>query len=78
MTIVNTLTTHSTGKPVTIGKPTPNNRVYILDDNMEQVPVGEIGIMWAGGKGITNGYIGLPELNFKKYTVDKFAKDGYV
>ena len=76
VTIVNTLTTHVPGKPVSIGKPTPNNNVYILDDNMEPVPFGEIGVMWAGGKGISNGYVGLPELNFKRFTVDKFAKDG--
>lgn len=76
VTIVNTLTTHVPGRPVSIGKPTPNNNVYILDENMEPVSFGEIGVMWAGGKGISNGYVGLPELNFKRFTVDKFAKDG--
>ncbi|KAG5220859.1 NRPS protein biosynthetic cluster [Salix suchowensis] len=44
-------------------KPTPNNNVYVLHpDAGDLVPVaiGQPGIMWAGGAGITRGYLNLP------------------
>ncbi|CAI4219783.1 unnamed protein product [Parascedosporium putredinis] len=75
-TIVNTMHRHVAGEPLSIGRPTPNNRVYILDDRLEPVPIGVQGVVWGGGKGISKGYIGLPELTQAKYLADKFAKDG--
>lgn len=77
-TIVNTMQKHVAGQPLSIGRPTPNNRVYILDENMNQVPVGQSGTLWAGGKGISRGYVGLPELTRDRYLPDKFADDGCV
>ena len=67
---------HVPGQPLSIGKPTPNNRVYILDEDLNQVTIGQSGVMWAGGKGISRGYIGLPELTLQRYLPDKFANDG--
>ncbi|CCM02055.1 uncharacterized protein FIBRA_04131 [Fibroporia radiculosa] len=49
VTIVNTMHHHSPGTPLTIGKPTPNNTVYVLDDDMQPTPRGMPGVMWAGG-----------------------------
>jgi len=71
ITIVNTVEPHVAGEPLSIGKPTPNNSVYILDaETMQPVPIGKPGIMWAGGKGITRGYVGLDDLTRKKYKSD--------
>ncbi|KIJ53441.1 hypothetical protein M422DRAFT_64469 [Sphaerobolus stellatus SS14] len=71
ITIVNTVEAHAAGEPLSIGKPTPNNSVYILDaETMQPVPVGKPGVMWAGGGGITRGYVGLPDLTKKKYKPD--------
>lgn len=75
-TIVNTMCDHIPGAPLNIGIPTPNNSVYVLDENLKPVPVGEPGIMWGGGLGITSGYIGLPETTAAKYKPDPFANDG--
>ncbi|GJJ13343.1 hypothetical protein Clacol_007595 [Clathrus columnatus] len=77
ITIVNTVEAHIYGEPLSIGKPTPNNSVYILDpDTMRPVGIGEQGIMWAGGNGITRGYIGLDELTKKKYKPDPWRPGG--
>lgn len=67
---------HSVGAALTIGRPTPNNTVYILDDSGLPVAIGETGIMWAGGQGISRGYIDLPDKTAEKYRLDPFARDG--
>ncbi|SPJ90424.1 related to non-ribosomal peptide synthetase [Fusarium torulosum] len=75
-TIVNTMQKHIAGHKLSIGRPTPNNRVYILNEEGELVPVGAIGVMWAGGLGVSRGYIGLDEKTAERYRLDSFAKDG--
>lgn len=40
------------------GRPFPNTRYYILDDDMELVPVGVKGTMYVSGAGVADGYIG--------------------
>jgi acyl-coenzyme A synthetase/AMP-(fatty) acid ligase len=67
---------HTPGDMVTIGGPTPNNNIYILDENMRPVSIGEAGVMWAGGASVTRGYLNLPEETGERYTRDPFAKDG--
>lgn len=71
-TIVNTMHRHEAGLLLTIGKPTPNNSVYILDDTMQPVPLGECGTLWAGGSGVSNGYLGRPHLTAKRFKPDPF------
>ena len=77
-TIVNTMQHYQPGASaaLTIGTPTPNNRVYILDAQLEPCATGEIGEMWAGGVCVTAGYINNPELNASRYRPDPFATDG--
>lgn len=76
-TIVNTMQKClPNSKELAIGKPTPNNTVYILDENMNPCPIGAIGIMWAGGDCVTKGYINNEELNNKRYAYDPFINDG--
>ncbi|KAK7965874.1 uncharacterized protein PG986_000151 [Apiospora aurea] len=75
-TIVNTMHKHRPGGDLTIGAPTPNNSVYVLDEDLSPVPLGEPGVMWAGGRGISRGYVGLPAATLAKYKPDIFANDG--
>lgn len=75
-TIVNTMHLHQPGRELTIGKPTPNNNVYILDSDLNLVKDGETGLMWAGGLGISRGYINLPDKTAQVYLRDPFAADG--
>ena len=76
MTIANTTQLHTVGTPSTIGGPTPNNNIYILDEEMQPVPIGQMGIIWAGGAGITQGYVDLPEKTAEKFKLDPFTNDG--
>lgn len=76
-TIVNTMKLYRPheGK-ITIGKPTPNNTVYILDEEMNPLPFGEIGEMWAGGECVTHGYINSDKLTKERYRPDPFLGEG--
>ncbi|KAF4782750.1 amino acid adenylation domain-containing protein [Colletotrichum scovillei] len=76
ISILNTAHLHKPGKTLSIGKPNPNTNVYVLDEDENPVKIGEPGIMWAGGPGVSRGYLNLPELTAQRYKVDKFAKDG--
>ena len=69
---------HTAGQPLSIGGPTPNNNVYVLDEDIQPVPIGQPGIMWAGGAGISRGYVNLPEKTAERYRLDPFANDGSV
>ncbi|WP_422139725.1 AMP-binding protein [Endozoicomonas sp. ALC020] len=61
---------------LTIGKPTPNNTVYVLDEHMQPCAMGEVGEIWAGGKGVSAGYINNARLTRERYQPDPFMADG--
>ena len=76
-TIVNTMQRYRPGAGrLTIGRPTPNNTVYILDEQRRPLPIGEVGEMWAGGDGVSAGYLANPRLNAERYAPDPFLLGG--
>lgn len=75
-TIVNTLHRHTPGAPLTIGTPTPNNTVYVLDEHGRACAPGAVGEMWAGGDGVTAGYLNNPLLTAQRYCPDPFLGAG--
>jgi amino acid adenylation domain-containing protein len=75
-TIVNTMQLHRSGDSLTIGKPTPNNTVYVLDEAGQLCAPGEQGDMWAGGDCVTAGYLGNPQLTAERYQPDPFLGCG--
>jgi len=52
---------------LSIGKPIRNVRVYILDQDMNLLPVGVKGEIYIGGVGVGQGYIKNDTLNNKKF-----------
>ncbi|MGP3982405.1 amino acid adenylation domain-containing protein [Streptomyces sp. KR80] len=76
-TIVNTMQRHDPAAPrLTIGRPTPNNTVYVLDEQLRPCAIGETGEMWAGGDCVSAGYLGNPALNAERYAPDPFLGGG--
>ena len=77
-TIVNTLHRHEAGgRPLSIGAPMPNNAVYVLDPHQQPCAVGQVGEMWAGGVGVTAGYLSNPALTAERFQDDPFLGDGW-
>ncbi|MCD6571340.1 MAG: amino acid adenylation domain-containing protein, partial [Deltaproteobacteria bacterium] len=61
---------------VPIGKPIANTRIYILDDNLNLMPVGIPGEMYIGGDGLAKGYLNNPEKTKQNFIQDPFSNNG--
>ena len=60
-------------RPITIGRPIANTRIYILDAHRHLVPVGIPGDLYIAGVGLAKGYLNRPELTAEKFVADPFS-----
>ncbi|WP_317208135.1 non-ribosomal peptide synthetase [Tenacibaculum ovolyticum] len=60
-------------KIIPIGKPLENTQVYILDTNMNPMPIGCWGEIHLAGDGISRGYINRPEKNKEVFLENPFT-----
>ncbi len=56
-----------------IGRPLGNAALYVCDAAGELSPDGVPGELWAGGPGVSRGYLGRPELTAERFVPDPFA-----
>ncbi|MCF3627071.1 amino acid adenylation domain-containing protein [Planktothrix agardhii 1801] len=57
-----------------IGKPLHNTKIYLLDNQMQPVPIGVQGELHIGGAGLARGYLNRPQLNAEKFIPNPFDK----
>jgi len=58
--------------PPSIGRPISNVQIYILDEQLRQVPVGVPGEIYIGGAALARGYLNAPELTAAKFIANPF------
>ncbi len=61
------------GQRIPIGRPISNTQIYILDSNLQSLPVGIPGELHIGGAGLARGYLNRPELTEEKFIPNPFS-----
>jgi len=57
---------------IPIGKPFSNTEIFLLDENQQLCPEGEIGEIYIAGNGVARGYLNRKSLTFEKFVPNPF------
>ncbi|MBD0260767.1 MAG: amino acid adenylation domain-containing protein, partial [Cytophagales bacterium] len=63
---------------IPIGRPIANTQLLILNGDYQLQPVGAVGELCIGGKGLARGYMNRPELTQEKFKASRLVEGGRV
>ena len=72
-TTYSTFTLRKRGEAATIGRALANEQIFLLDKNLQPVPIGIPGEIYIGGDGVARGYLNRPELTSEKFISNPLA-----
>jgi amino acid adenylation domain-containing protein len=70
-----TVVERSTVRAPSIGRPVHDTRAYVVDPELERLPMGIPGELFLAGAGLARGYLGRPELTAERFLPDSFATE---
>ncbi len=60
---------------VPLGQAIPRTSIYVLDEEMQPLPIGFPGEIYIGGIGVARGYIGNPALTAERFLPDPWSSE---
>ncbi len=61
--------------PPSIGRAIDNTQIYLLDEQLRHVPIGEVGELYIGGSGLAAGYLNQPDYTTEKFIDNPFSQE---
>lgn len=74
-TIWSTIKELTNEKVITIGRPIANTQVYVLNKNLQVVPIGITGELYIAGDGVGAGYLNREDITKERYIKNPFLEN---
>ncbi|AMM24058.1 type I polyketide synthase [Variovorax sp. PAMC 28711] len=66
----------ASARSVPIGRPLTDTTLHVLSPTLQLLPIGLVGELCIGGRGLARGYLRQPELTAERFVPDPFGRPG--